>query len=69
MNNKRDLLKPLQEKTDAEKFFMMSVEALKMGQRLDNGRHYLMGTTSEKFTVEDCLEAFGFRRDGLGDAD
>ncbi len=33
--------------------------------RLDNGRHYLMGVDPKKLTVEDCLENFGFSRDGL----
>ena len=66
---KRDLIKPLYEKTDAEKLMAMTVEALKMGLRLDNGRSYLMDIEKEKFSIEDCLEAFGFKRNGLGDAE
>lgn len=36
--------------------------------RLYAGRHYLMGVQPEDLTVEDALEAFGFTRDGLNDA-
>jgi hypothetical protein len=37
----------------------------KNNTRLDEGRHYLMGVEPGKLTVEDCLEAFGFSRNGL----
>lgn len=33
--------------------------------RLQEGRHYLMGVNPKDLTVEDCLEAFGWTRDGL----
>lgn len=32
---------------------------------LSDGRHYLMGVDSDKITVEDSLQAFGFGRNGL----
>ena len=47
----------------------MTVEAMKLSLRLDNGRSYLMGVKPENLTVEDCLEAFGFTRNGLGDTE
>lgn len=34
-------------------------------KRLDSGREYLMSISADKITVEDTLEAFGFRRDGV----
>lgn len=34
--------------------------------RLNNGRCYLMSVNSDKITVEDSLEAFGFERNGSG---
>ena len=37
--------------------------------RLDNGRDYLMGVNPKDLNAEDCLEAFGFKRNGLGDAE
>jgi hypothetical protein len=33
--------------------------------RLNAGRDYLMSVSPSKLTVEDCLEAFGFGRNGL----
>jgi len=36
-------------------------------ERLQNGRHYLMGVEPKDLTVEDALEAFGFGRNGLKD--
>jgi len=33
--------------------------------KLEAGRHYLMSAQSDKVTVEDALEAFGFGRNGL----
>lgn len=32
---------------------------------LDRGRDYLMQVSSDKITVEDALESFGFGRNGL----
>jgi hypothetical protein len=37
----------------------------KLLNRLEAGRQYLMSVQSDKITVEDALEAFGFGRDGL----
>jgi hypothetical protein len=56
------------DKTDGEKIIAMMAEAMKFALRLDNGRDYLMRTRPENITVEDALEALGYRRDGLGDA-
>lgn len=39
--------------------------AADLQQRLENGRHYLMGVQQNEITVEDALEAFGFGRNGL----
>ena len=39
----------------------------KLVERLQNGRDYLMGVQSDKLTVEDALEAFGFGRNELGE--
>jgi len=36
-----------------------------LSDRLNNGRHYLMEVEPRNLTVEDCLEAFGFSRNGL----
>ena len=36
-----------------------------LSDALNEGRHYLMGVPSDKVTVEDALEAFGFGRNGL----
>jgi hypothetical protein len=36
-----------------------------LSDALNEGRHYLMGVDSDKITVEDSLEAFGFGRNGL----
>lgn len=36
-----------------------------LSERLNNGRHYLMGVEPKNLTVKDCLEAFGFSRNGL----
>ncbi|MBE0662532.1 MAG: hypothetical protein IH597_08700 [Bacteroidales bacterium] len=36
-----------------------------LNQRLENGRHYLMGIQPPELTVEDTLEAFGYNRNGL----
>jgi hypothetical protein len=36
-----------------------------IAQRLDDGRHYLMGVDPKKLTVEDALEAFGYNRNGF----
>ena len=55
---KRQLVQAVLEKTDAEKFMKMTIEALKMGLRLDTGRDYLMRTKPENLNVEDALEAF-----------
>lgn len=65
----RDLIGAVNEDTAEAKLMAMTVEAMKMGLRLDAGRHYLMGTRLEHLTIEDTLEAFGFKRDGTGDAD
>lgn len=46
-------------------FIKMTAEALRLGLMLDNGRHYLMSTTPENITIEDCLEAFGFTKEGF----
>jgi len=35
-------------------------------ERLANGRDYLMTVNTSLISVEDCLEAFGFERDGMG---
>lgn len=35
------------------------------GERLNAGRHYLMGVQPNELTVEDALEAFGFNRNGI----
>jgi hypothetical protein len=35
-----------------------------LNQRLEQGRHYLMGVNPSKLTVEDALEAFGYNRSG-----
>ncbi len=40
--------------------------ATKMNNELQAGRDYLMEVQSDKITVEDALEAFGFGRNGLG---
>jgi hypothetical protein len=37
-----------------------------LSDRLNNGRSYLMEVEPKKLTVEDCLDAFGFGRNGLG---
>lgn len=66
---KRKLVEVTALKTEAEKLMAMTVEALKMGLRLDKGRDYLMRTKIEEISVEDVLEAFGFKRNGLGDAE
>lgn len=34
-------------------------------ERLAQGRRYLMTVRPEALTVEDCLEAFGYTRDGF----
>jgi len=34
-------------------------------ERLSEGRKYLMGVETDDLNVEDCLEAFGFGRNGL----
>jgi len=39
---------------------------LDANDKLKEGRHYLMGVGPIDLTVEDCLEAFGFGRNGLG---
>lgn len=36
-------------------------------QRLSDGRYYLMGVDEDKISVSDCLESFGFGRNGLND--
>jgi 5-enolpyruvylshikimate-3-phosphate synthase len=36
-----------------------------LNQRLEQGRHYLMGVNPSKLTVEDALEAFGYDRCGF----
>lgn len=36
-----------------------------LGQRLDNGRDYLMTVDPKKLTVEDCFRAFGWSANGL----
>jgi hypothetical protein len=36
-----------------------------LAERLNVGRHYLMGVDPSKLTVEDALEAFGFGKNGL----
>jgi hypothetical protein len=36
-----------------------------LSDRLNNGRNYLMSVDSDKITVEDALEAFGYGRNGL----
>ncbi len=69
MNNKRQMIEALHQGSTEENLAAMTVEALKLGLRLDNGRHYLMGVQPGGLNVEDALEAFGFRRDGLGDAE
>ena len=48
---------------DAELYFLE--ENKKLNARLDAGHEYLMTTNSLNLTVENALEAFGFRRDGL----
>jgi len=40
-------------------------ENKKLNARLDAGHEYLMTTNSLNLTIEDALEAFGFRRDDL----
>lgn len=48
---------------------LASEEAIKtineLNNRLENGRHYLMGVPEEEITVEDALEAFGYTRNGF----
>jgi len=39
------------------------------GERLSAGRDFLMTQDPKYLTVEDCLEAFGFTRDGLNELD
>ena len=39
----------------------------KYSKRLDAGRDFLMTQDPRYLTVEDCLEAFGFYRDGLNE--
>jgi len=39
----------------------------KYGKRLDAGRDFLMTQDPKYLTAEDCLEAFGFTRDGLNE--
>src|SRR5690606_21883237 len=36
-----------------------------LSERLDKGRDYLMTVKPSELTVEDCLEAFGYNRNGL----
>ncbi len=36
-----------------------------IAKRLENGHDYLMAVMTDKITVEDTLEAFGFGRNGL----
>lgn len=37
-----------------------------LSSRLNNGRDYLMSVNSSEITVEDCLEAFGWNKNGIG---
>jgi len=41
----------------------------KFGKRLNDGRDFLMTQDPKYLTAEDCLEAFGFSRDGLNEID
>lgn len=43
----------------------LSMELDTACERLAEGRSYLMSVQSDEITVEDCLEAFGFGRNGL----
>lgn len=52
-------------KTDGEKMVALVAEVMSLSLRLDNGRHYLMSTDREDLTVENCLEAFGYTKNGL----
>jgi hypothetical protein len=36
-----------------------------LNQRLEQGRHYLMGVKPSEINVEDALEAFGYDRSGF----
>jgi hypothetical protein len=36
-----------------------------LNQRLENGRHYLMGVKPSELKVEEALEALGYNRNGL----
>lgn len=36
-----------------------------LNEKINQGRHYLMGVEPNKLTVEDALGAFGFGRNGL----
>jgi len=38
-------------------------------KRLNAGRDFLMTQDPKYLTIEDCLEAFGFTRDGLNEID
>ena len=53
-------IKKLDKKLKEERAYVDS-----LNDRLNAGRHYLMSIQSDKITVEDALEAFGFGRDGL----
>lgn len=46
-------------------FLTQPVQQTNLFERLDAGRHYLMGTRPEDITVEDALEAFGYTRNGF----
>ncbi len=55
------------ESRPVEKLVMQNFaeDAKELNKRLENGRHYLMGVARTEFSIEDCLEAFGYSRNGL----
>ena len=42
---------------------------IQYGKRLGAGRDFLVTQDPKYLTIEDCLEAFGFTRDGLNELD
>jgi hypothetical protein len=67
MNTKTMEVVTSDEKTDAEKLMAMTVEAMRLGLKLDNGRHYLMSTPDGNITAADALKAFGFSANGMNE--
>ena len=48
------------------KIELLESEADEYARRLSSGRDYLMQVQPEDLTVGDCLEAFGWNKNGIG---